>query len=228
MAQGATLCAALLFVFLHGALAQTTSSVSTSPISPTALSPTALLPSLSCLASTRCNDKLWDHADPSCRYTTECYCVAWNSTWYRDCVKEKCPSTWESIIDERLTACNTTLGIDLSGNTTYTGMSIPSMPTNTDYSSLFDSGKDGKLSQSDKIAIGIGVGFGIPSLLIGLGAWLCVRRRAQGAEKDQGDVDHISSEESPQTSPPEQPPETPGHCDPPETSGPPSTQPVPR
>ncbi len=89
------------------------------------------------------------------------------------------------------------------------------MPTNTDYGSLFDTaGKNGALSQSDKIAIGIGVGFGVPTLLIGLGAWLCVRRRAEKTEKDSGVVEirpspQISPPHPPQTSP-QQPPGPPG------------------
>jgi hypothetical protein len=86
--------------------------------------------------------------------------------------------------------------IDLSGNTTYSGIAIPTPTGRGNMTSLFDNGKekggdDGSLSQSDKIAIGIGIGFGVPTFAVGLGAWLCARRRkgekAVGVEEEKDD-----------------------------------------
>ena len=108
-----------------------------------------------------------------------------NSTGYANCVKERCPKEWEDIVRDVKLGCELQ-GVDLSGNTTYTGISLPTGTWNTTgfNTSLWDTGGDGRLSQSDKIAIGIGVGFGVPTLAVGLGAWLCVRRR--GALRDRG------------------------------------------
>jgi len=56
-------------------------------------------------------------------------------------------------------------------------------------------GDDGRLSQSDKIAIGIGIGFGVPTLAVGLGAWLCARRRkGEKAVEEEGGKDEYGSE----------------------------------
>jgi len=71
--------------------------------------------------------------------------------------------------------CIENLGVDVSGNTTYTGLPFP-MPT-TNFTWPADSHGDEGLKLSDKIALGIGIGFGVPTILVTLGAWLCVRHR---------------------------------------------------
>lgn len=112
----------------------------------------------------------------------ECLCVARNSTGYVDCLKEKCPDNWAEIHKEDMATCEN-FGIDMSGNTTYTaGLGVP---TDLFNGTGFGVGGDEGLSQSDKIAIGIGVGFGVPTLLVSLGAWLCVRRRRSGVHSKE-------------------------------------------
>ena len=69
------------------------------------------------------------------------------------------------------------MGIDPSGNTTYTNTPFPTPTTNFTWPAVVVNGTDsGGLSLSDKIALGVGIGFGVPTILIGLCAWLCVKR----------------------------------------------------
>jgi len=59
--------------------------------------------------------------------------------------------------------------------------------------------KEGGLSLSDKIALGIGVGFGIPTIIIGVGTLVCVRRRKARAVRELTEL--AKDEPSPQPSP---------------------------
>src|SRR5205823_123616 len=103
------------------------------------------------------------------------------------------------IHDEEIKACTDTFKVDVSGNTTYPCIAIPTptwtsgtayigitipTPTWTANVSNNTNGGDGRLSLSDKVAIGIGVGFGVPTILIGLGALLYARRRQNFHTKD--------------------------------------------
>lgn len=84
--------------------------------------------------------------------------------------------------DQKLQICTEYLDVDLSGNTTYTDIPMPTSSMNATVISVLtpqEGKEDEGLSQSDKIAIGIGVGFGVPTVLVGLGAWLCARRRKE-------------------------------------------------
>lgn len=158
---------------------------------------------LDCMASMRCDEQVsfGQFSDTSCKYpTTECQCVAWNSTGYVDCLRDKCPENWQgsfisshqfktkssrdfnftAMREQKLKVCTEYLQVDLSGNTTYTGIAMPTSSMNATIIGVIapdEDREDGGLSQSDKIAIGIGVGFGVPTIVVGLGAWLCARRR---------------------------------------------------
>ncbi|KAK5659037.1 hypothetical protein OQA88_1124 [Cercophora sp. LCS_1] len=170
------------------ALAQspTTSSQSTPtslPTLPTGLfSPGSIV---NCVAAMQCEQEvgLGEYSDDSCKYPTiECQCVAWNSTGYAGCLKEKCPDNWQAMRDEKLGLCTGYLKVDLSGNTTYTGIAMPTSSTNGTIFGVVPANQkseDEGLSLSDKIAIGIGVGFGVPTIVVGLGAWRCARRRKE-------------------------------------------------
>ncbi|KAH0547776.1 hypothetical protein FGG08_000033 [Glutinoglossum americanum] len=121
-----------------------------------------------------CGQKLVELLDPPLCSTIECICVAQNKPAHVDCLKKQCPDNWEQIHTGEMKPCT---GVDISGNTTYTDIGIPT-PTWLSGSFAYNpSSKSGKLSQSDKIAIGLGVGFGVPTILVGLGAWLFARRR---------------------------------------------------
>ncbi|KAK5651037.1 hypothetical protein OQA88_1500 [Cercophora sp. LCS_1] len=146
---------------------------------------------LNCVASMRCDERvgLGEYSDNSCKFGgIECQCVAWNSTGYSDCLKEKCPDNWEVMRDEKLKLC-TDLKVDLSGNTTYTGIAMPTSSTNVGIVPANDKDEDEGLSTSDKIAIGVGVGFGVPTIVVGLGAWLCARRRKDKKEVEEYKMD---------------------------------------
>lgn len=92
----------VVFALARGILAQSHISTpqQTTTNSPSAL-PTELLSSpsiLDCMASMRCDERaaLGEFSIASCKYpTTECQCVAWNSTGYADCLKDKCPDNWQ-------------------------------------------------------------------------------------------------------------------------------------
>ena len=147
---------------------------------------------------------MFEFMAPDCLYGLECNCVAWNSTGYMDCLKEMCPNDWQALRADKLKPCDL-FDIDLSGKTTYTAPPIPTATwdpngsiwgaggSNSSNTTVFNStswvsgeaSRDGGLSLSDKIAIGIGVGFGVPSLAVGLGAWLCARQRRRA--KKEGD-----------------------------------------
>lgn len=87
------------------------------------------------------------------------------------------------------------LKVDLSGSTTYTGVVMP-----TNLSTLPpDAAKEGALSMSDKIALGIGLGFGIPTIIIGIATMVCMRRRKARAA---GELENLAKDDtSPQISP---------------------------
>ncbi|KAH0550952.1 hypothetical protein GP486_007683 [Trichoglossum hirsutum] len=104
----------------------------------------------------------------------DCMCIARGKPAHIDCLKKYCPDNWEQIRNEEIDTCTNTYRVDLSDNATCTGISIPTQSWS--YGN-FSYNPRGGLSQSDKIAIGVGVGFGVPTILIGLGAWLFARRR---------------------------------------------------
>ena len=68
------------------------------------------------------------------------------------------------------------------------------MPTNTGTLNVTLADRDG-LSMSDKIALGIGVGFGIPTIVIGVGTLIFMRRKkAAKAAKDLADAEAKANE----------------------------------
>ncbi|KAK0737832.1 hypothetical protein B0T18DRAFT_420679 [Schizothecium vesticola] len=62
-----------------------------------------------------------------------------------------------------------------------------------------DAPKEGGLSMSDKIALGIGLGFGIPTIIIGVGTMVCMWRRKARAAGELGNL--AKDDTSPQLSP---------------------------
>lgn len=78
----------------------------------------------------------------------------------------------------------TDFGVDITGNTIYTGLAVPTPSTNVTWPTVMinstagqPEGNKGGLSLSDKISLGVGIGFGVPTILVSLGAWLCMNRR---------------------------------------------------
>ena len=98
--------------------------------------------------------------------------------------------------DADMKLCLDTFKVDVSGNTTYTGITIPTPTTNvtwpgenTNITNITNGdGGEGGLSLSDKIALGVGIGFGVPTVLVGLGAWLCARKRRRPESKEPEDL----------------------------------------
>ena len=84
----------------------------------------------------------------------------------------------------------TDMNIDVSGNTTYTGRAFPSPTMPANWTEGLLEGHSSSLSLSDKIALGVGIGFGVPTLLVTVGAWLCARRR--GARGKQPTTEGLS------------------------------------
>ena len=128
-------------------------------------------------------------------------CVAYSTTGFANCLKEKCPGNWEckhktpitkchanranfkAFLDAKIKTCTGLLKVDLSGSTTYTGVTVPTNMSNVNVTFPPNAMKEGGLSMSDKIALGIGIGFGIPTVIIGVGTLVCVRRRKARAAR---------------------------------------------
>ena len=89
----------------------------------------------------------------------------------------------------------TDMGVDVTGNTVYTGIAFPTPTTNLIWPTMMINatagqleGNKGGLSLSDKISLGVGIGFGIPTILVGLGAWLCMKGRGKGKDSKADDL----------------------------------------
>jgi hypothetical protein len=77
----------------------------------------------------------------------------------------------------------TDMGVDITGNTIYTGIAFPTPTTNVPWPTLMinstagqPGGNKGGLSLSDKISLGVGIGIGVPTILVSVVAWLFTRK----------------------------------------------------
>lgn len=90
----------------------------------------------------------------------------------------------------------TDMGVDITGNTIYTGIAFPTPTTNVPWPTLMinstagqPEGHKGGLSLSDKISLGVGIGFGVPTILVSVGAWLYTRgEKPKGKDSKANDL----------------------------------------
>ena len=91
----------------------------------------------------------------------------------------------------------TDMGVDITGNTIYTGIAFPTPTMNVPWPTLMvnstagqPGGNKGGLSLSDKISLGVGIGIGVPTILVSIVAWLCTRstRKPKGKDSKTSDL----------------------------------------
>jgi hypothetical protein len=101
--------------------------------------------------------------------------------------------------DAQLKTCTELWKVDLSGSTTHTGLTVPTNLSAFNVTLPPDAPEKSGLSMSDKIALGIGLGFGIPTIIIGVGTLVCMRRRKARAFRE---LENLAKDDtSPQPSP---------------------------